>query len=42
MKKLIAKRLKRDGAEAQAELTEEENALYEEFIDSFEENEFIY
>ena len=42
LKKLIAKRLKRDGAEAQAELTEEENALYEEFIDSFEENEFIY
>lgn len=42
LKKLIAERLKREGAGAQAELTEEEEVLYEEFIDIWEENEFVY
>ena len=42
LKKLIAKRLKREGAASQTELTEEENALYEEFVNVFEENEFVY
>lgn len=42
LKKLIAERLKREGVDAQAELTEEEEALYEEFVDILEENEFVY
>ena len=42
LKKLIAKRLKREGAASQTELTEEENALYEEFVNVFEESEFVY
>ena len=42
LKKLIAKRLKREGAASQTELTEEEAALYEEFVNVFEENEFVY
>lgn len=42
LKKLIAERLKREGVDAQTELTEEEEALYEEFVDILEENEFVY
>lgn len=42
LKKLIAERLKREGVGAQTELTKEEEALYEEFVDILEENEFVY
>ena len=42
LKKLIAKRLKREGADAQADFTEEEETLYEKFVDILEENEFVY
>lgn len=42
LKKLIAERLEREGVNAKTELTEEEEALYEKFVDIFEENEFVY
>lgn len=42
LKKLIAKRLDRENTDIQIEFTEEEEALYEEFIDSLQDNEFVY
>ena len=42
LKKLIAKRLDRENTDIQIEFTEEEEALYEEFINSLQDNEFVY
>ena len=42
LKKLIAERLKQGDTNAQKGLTKEEESLYEEFVEIFEENEFVY
>ena len=42
LKKLIVERLKQGDTNAQKGLTKEEESLYEEFVEIFEENEFVY